>query len=417
MPALIQHLVSACQAHHCLHRAVKRGMAMGITAALWLGGPTAATAAASAQPEHLRQAATSFFDEHSLSALLVQVRVNGKVAFEHIQGQAMPQVPVTREGHFRNGAVAIAYMAATLLKMSQDGIIDLDAPIARWLPDLPEANRVTPRMLANMTAGYPDYVTNPQFIDAFEADPFRTWTNAERIAISTEAPRPFAPGENWDYSHAGYVILGEVMQAAAGKPLKALLHEYISKPLGLKNTHSIDTPAIPDPVIHGYTAERGVFEDSTFWNPSWTLPEGAVQVSTIDDMARSFDMLLGKTGFLPEALRKEMLAPALVGFGQPLEGCRTCHTMTTDFYYGLGVALSGDWAFQPPRFGGYTAMVATLPENAAPDNRRVTIAVSVTVRENTYSDWSGEQANLADAFARQLSAVLVPGEPMAQRRR
>ena len=45
--------------------------------------------------------------------------------------------------------MTIAYMAATLLKISADGLIDLDAPIARWLPDLPEAERVTPRMLAN----------------------------------------------------------------------------------------------------------------------------------------------------------------------------------------------------------------------------------------------------------------------------
>lgn len=417
MPAFTQHIVSAFRAPYLASRAAARSLAVGMCAAICFGNPAPAVGATRAQPDELRQMTSSFYQEHTLSALLVQVRIGGNVAFEHIQGQAMPQVPVTRDGHFRNGAVTIAYMAATLLKMSEDGMIDLDTPIARWLPDLPEAKRVTPRMLANMTSGYADYVSSQAFIDAFYANPFRTWTNAERIAISTGAPRPFAPGENWDYSHAGYVILGEVMQAAAGKPLKTLLHEYISGPLALNGTHSIDTPAIPEPAIHGYSAERGVFEDSTFWNPSWTLPEGAVQVSTIDDMARSFDTLVGKTGFLPEALRREMLAPTLIGFGRPLDGCHTCHTLTSDFYYGLGVFKSRDWAFQSPRFGGYTAMVATLPEEAAPDGRRVTIAVSVTVNEATYPEWSDDLENLADTLTRRLSAVLVPDTPMAQRRR
>ena len=59
MSARIQRIISAPQAHHRFLRALMRGMAMGITAALWLGSPAVATAANPAQPAELRQTATS----------------------------------------------------------------------------------------------------------------------------------------------------------------------------------------------------------------------------------------------------------------------------------------------------------------------------------------------------------------------
>lgn len=368
------------------------------------------------KPDRLKAVSSQFFNERNLASLLVQVRVNGEEVFSHAQGQAMPDVPATQQGHFRNGAVAIAYMAATLLKLAEQGVIDLDTPIIKWLPHLPQADKVTPRMLSNMTSGYPDYVADAGFIEAFYDNPFRNWTNEQRIKISTEATRVFQPGKNWDYSHAGYVILAEVMEAATNKTLKQLIQENILEPLELEQTRSIDSPYIPDPVIHAYSAERGIYEDATFWNPSWTLPEGAVQVTTIDEMARSFDTLVGQTGFLSEPMRKQMIAPTLVGFGAPLEGCRSCHTLTRNFYYGLGVFMSRGWVFQSPLFGGYASMVATLPADRSPTGDRITIAVATTAKENAFPDWTEGMQNLSDSLTRLLAVEIVPENGLAPSR-
>ena len=368
------------------------------------------------QTDQLKAVSETFFDERKLASLLVQVRIDGENVFSHAQGQAMPNVPATAEGHFRNGAVAIAYMAATLLRLAEEDIVELDAPIIKWLPHLPYADKVTPRMLANMTSGYPDYVADAGFIEGFYNDPFRNWTNKQRIKISTDATRVFEPGNNWDYSHAGYVILAEVMEAATNKPLKQLIQEYILEPMALKQTRSIDTPYIPDPVIHAYSAERGIYEDATFWNPSWTLPQGAVQVTTIGEMARSFDTLVGKTGFLSESMRQQMIAPDLVGFGSPLKGCRSCHTMSRNFYYGLGVFMSRDWIFQSPLFGGYSSMVATLPADRSPTGERITIAVATTAREDAFPDWTEDLQNLADTLTRLIAVEIVPDNGLAPSR-
>jgi CubicO group peptidase (beta-lactamase class C family) len=91
-------------------------------------------------------------------------------------------------------------------------------------------------------------------------------------------------------------VLGEVMEAASGSSLEDLIAKYVLDPLGLEDTVADQTPAVPEPVVHAFTAERGIWEGSTFWNPSWTLPE------VLDDSSY-----------------EELIDPELVGFGSPLD--------------------------------------------------------------------------------------------------
>lgn len=361
----------------------------------------------------MRAIALEHFDRRHMKSLLVQVRIDGEPVMTLAAGEASDGTPATDKGHVRNGAVAIAYVAAIMLKLNQAGVIDIDQPIARWLPDLPYADQATPRMLANMTAGYPDYVVDDRFVDAFIEDPYQHWSNEARVEISLTASRLFEPGTNWDYSHSGYVILGLVLEAATGKSLHELMDEYILIPLQLEQTYSIDTADIPAPAIHGYTAERGEYEDATQWNPSWTLPLGAVQVSTLDDIASSFDTLVGTPDFLGADLYAQMLDRSLIGFGHPLPGCRSCHTMGPDFTYGLGVIQSRNWVAQTPLFGGYAGSVATLPTSRSADGHRVTVATFATFKEAAYSDWTASLPNWADELTRELATRLVPDNPPA----
>jgi hypothetical protein len=163
--------------------------------------------------------------------------------------------------------------------------------------------------------------------------------------------------------------------------------------------------------VHAFTAERGTWEDSTFWNPSWTIADGAVETTTISDMASSFDAIVGRGEVLDEESWQAMIDPVLIGFGEPLDGCRACHTLDENYSYGLGVVLSGDWVKQTPSFGGYASAVVTLPASRASDERSVTIAVAVTYTHDSQEDWAGSLPNLAEPLALSLAAELVPDDP------
>ena len=196
--------------------------------------------------------------EHGLRAIIVRVMVEGRVVATLARGESMTGVPATPDMHFRNGAVAFSYVATLALQLADDKRLGLDDPLARYLPDLPHADKITLRMLLNMTSGYADYVRDDRFIADFYANPFRHWTPEELIDIGLSRPLMFEPGTNWGYSHTGYVIMGRVIEKVTGKPLGEVMAERIFVPLGLENTVATVTAEIQEPVLHAFTSERRV---------------------------------------------------------------------------------------------------------------------------------------------------------------
>src|SRR5438132_9551803 len=128
--------------------------------------------------------------EH-LRAVIVKVTQGDKVVISQAFGESIDGVPATTAMHFRNGAVAFSYLGTLLMKFVDEHKVKLDDTIDRWVPTLPEANRVTLKMLANQTSGYPDYETDPKWLAAWVADPFHIWTFEERLKYAFSRPVQF----------------------------------------------------------------------------------------------------------------------------------------------------------------------------------------------------------------------------------
>src|ERR1700691_5117671 len=129
-------------------------------------------------------------------------------------------------------------------------------------------------------------------------------------------------------------------------PLSEAMQKYIFVPMGLRQTQSIDTPQIPDLVIHLFSSERRedlriptdvpFYEEATFWNPSWTTAEGAVQITDITDFSKSMEVVGNGTLLSPRS-HAEQVGPNLVGLGHAQDHCDVCRENTVSFNYGLGV--------------------------------------------------------------------------------
>src|SRR5881398_3314759 len=164
--------------------------------------------------------------EH-LRAVIVKVTQGDKVITSQAFGESMTGVPATTAMHFRNGAVAFAYLGTLLMEFVDEHKIKLDDTIEYWMPTLPEANKVTLKMLANQTSGYPDFETDPKWLAAFNADTFHIFTFEERIKYAFSRPMMFEWGTNWSYAHTNFMILGEVLSKIGGKPLDTLVKEKV----------------------------------------------------------------------------------------------------------------------------------------------------------------------------------------------
>jgi D-alanyl-D-alanine carboxypeptidase len=355
--------------------------------------------------EEVAAAAKRAMEKYHLKAALVRVTEGTEEVATLVMGESMTGVPATVDMHFRNGAVAISYLGTVLLQLVDEGKVGLDDTIDRWLPDALASDKVTLRMLINCTSGYADYVAQKSFVDALYKDPFRAWTTEEQLSYVADKPLLYEPGTNWSYAHTNFVRLGEALSAITGKPVDGLIRERIVEPLSMQGTESHQTAVIPEPVLHAYTKERGTYEDSTFWDPSWTLAKGSVMITDIYDLATSA-RAIGTGKLVSEKSHKEQVGSSLVGLGGPTEKCpeNVCAKQTSGFHYGIGTFIVGGWIVQNPSFYGWGALQAYLPE------KDLAIAASATLEKEAEVGLNGGQM-----VFNEIAAVLAPDYPLPPR--
>ena len=334
----------------------------------------------------IRSTIADFMKEDDLTAVIVNVRVGDTKIIREAFGISMTGVPATPEMHFRNGAVAIAYLSTVLLRLQEEGLLSLDDKLSKWFPDYPKADKVTLHMLMNSTSGYADYV-NLDILPLYK-DPFRSYTPDELIEMGLSQPMVCEPGTCFAYAHTNFVILGEVLSKVAGKPVEELIRDFVLTPLGLDNTQSEQTAVIQAPVLHAFTAERGIFEDSTYWDPSWTLARGAVMTTDIDDLVTSAIAIGDGTLLSPESHQLQ-LAPSTAGMPP----------FNDTVYYAMGVLVTNGWVIQTPSFAGYAAAMADLP------SRKIAIGVAATNGRET-----PDSPRPTDVLFLQIGEMLAPDQ-------
>nr|WP_234827725.1 serine hydrolase domain-containing protein [Mycobacterium tuberculosis] len=211
-------------------------------------GPASSPTNNGAKADAVIRIVRDFMTQAHLKAVLVRVTVAGKEVVTRAVGDSMTGVPATTAMHFRNGAVAISYVATLLLKLVDEKKLRLDDKLSRWLPDFPHADRVTLGQLAQMTSGYPDYVLGNEAFDAeLYANPFRQWTTQELLDQISSRPLLYDPGTNWNYAHTNYLLLGLALEKAAGQDMPASGRAPTGEPTGNGEARCWSSPRAPFP--------------------------------------------------------------------------------------------------------------------------------------------------------------------------
>ncbi|GIG66818.1 serine hydrolase domain-containing protein [Phytomonospora endophytica] len=188
--------------------------------------------------------------------------------------------PVTPTTVFRLASLSKPFTALTVRLLAAAGVIDLDAPIARHLPDLPHGDRVTPRHLLTHTSGIPNFVTRPGFRGGITR---RDHTDDEVIALFAGLPLDFEPGTRYGYSNSGYRLLDVIASRAAGAPFAELAAEHVFAPAGMTATRVLCDEAIVPERARGYQRDGEGFVNAPY--VSMTIPGGAGGMgSTLDDL-------------------------------------------------------------------------------------------------------------------------------------
>jgi D-alanyl-D-alanine carboxypeptidase len=189
------------------------------------------------------------FQAGAASAAIV---VPGEGAWTGASGVADRETkkPVTSETAFAVGSVTKTFVAALILDLIEDDVLNLDDPLARWLPGFPRARQITVRQLLNHTSGVFNITDNRAFIEAQIEHPHKRWTPARTLTYVGE-PR-FAPGSDWGYSNTNYILLGLVVEKATGSTVARELRERLLVPAGADAVFIQGEERVRAPVARGY---------------------------------------------------------------------------------------------------------------------------------------------------------------------
>ncbi len=303
-----------------------------------------------------------------LVGAVVLVREHGVLRHASATGLADREsaTPMQRDQLFRLASVSKPLLSTVILRLVAEGVLDLDAPVQRWLPDFRPAlaDGSTPpislRQLLSHSSGLgyrfleadaKGPYARAGVSDGMDANPLTLTENVRRIG---QAPLLFAPGSLWLYS-LGVDVAGAVAEKATGESLQALFERLLAAPLGLRDTAfaarnaaRLATPYVSDTpqphrlregeVVAPFEGTVGIEYSLARATDASRFPSaGAGLVGSADEVMAVLEALrdVQRSGLLPPALVAQMATPQVGEQGPP---------EPAGWGFGLGFAVLRDAA-------------------------------------------------------------------------
>lgn len=312
-------------------------------------------------------------------------------------------VEVTSDSLFHVGSSTKPWTAALVLQLSYEGVIDLDAPIVRYLPDFtvadPEATAtVTARHLLAHTGGF----AGDLFLDTGNGDDA---LDSYLEKIRTVAVQIHPPGALYSYCNSGYCVLGALVARLRGATWESVMHERLAKPLGARHVALSGDEAREFATATGHLPAGGDGPLATVAGddlPRSHAPAGSVMRAAPRVLVRFGRMLCaGGAPVLPPEAVAEMRSPQVTVPGA---------VGRNGDQWGLGLEL-GNWS-GAPIFGhdgdvpGESTVWFVLPDHD--------FVVAMSINRNPAS---GMVEDLIVPLVREVTGVEAPPWPVPSPRR
>jgi len=202
---------------------------------------------------------------------------------EHLKGFGVTNVdhplPVDAETVFRIGSTTKTFTATAMMRLAEQGKVDLAAPARRYLPDLKLADEtaasVTIRQLLNHSAGWmgDDYGDFGRGEDAL----------ARYVAGVKQLPQLTPPGEVFAYNNAAVVVAGRVIETLTGKPYETALRELVLEPLGLRHSGFFTDQLVGESIAASHDAKDN---HAVVMSGAWAFPRSIDSTGGLISSAR-----------------------------------------------------------------------------------------------------------------------------------
>jgi CubicO group peptidase (beta-lactamase class C family) len=316
-----------------------------------------------------------------IPGLQVAVAVDGRLVWSETFGYADVErrVPVTRTTQFRIGSVSKPLTAAAVARLVEEGKLDLDAPVQRYVPSFPPKPwPITTRALAGHLAGIRHYRGAEFMLNR------RYASVSEGLGIFADDALLFEPGTRFAYSSYGWNLISAVVEGASGEEFLAYMGAHVIRPLGL--THTAPDRAdslIPDRTRFYEGESAGGFAPSPPVDNSYKWAGGGF-LSTAEDLVRFGSGFL-RPGFVQAATLDLLFTSQRTRDGQPVG-------------YGIGWFLATDSLGHRRAFHGGGSVGGTTVFGVDRDSR-----VVIAITSNLSDAALGPGRRILDMFDRAAS--------------
>jgi D-alanyl-D-alanine carboxypeptidase len=303
---------------------------------------------------------------------VVQVGRRTQVVAAGVGDVASKQAPISNDTA-RIASVSKAYNGAITLALVSQGSLSLTDTVGGILPTLPRAwSAATVAQLLQHTSGMPDYIKDPAFLKALQANPQQVLTPTQLLGFVANEPLLFTPGSKYEYSDSDNIILGLMDEAASKGTYEAALERFVTTPLGLPQTTLPSNSDLSTPYLHGYgvTAGEAPEDVSMALNPGLAWASGGM-LSTPTEL-NTFMRAYASGRFSNAATRKSQLTFVPGGSGPPGPGTNSSGLGIFRYATGCGTVYG-----HTGNFPGYTIFAAANPKGT----RSVDVIVNTQLQD------------------------------------
>lgn len=302
--------------------------------------------------------AAEALSQSGAAGLSVAVARNGKVILSKGYGLAEVEHNVKANGDsmFRMGSITKQFTAAAIMRLVEQGKLELDDPITKHLPAYNvQGRKITIRHLLTHTSGIKSYTELKRIM---VDEPEREFTRQEMLDMVQNEPLAFEPGAAFAYCNTGYYLLGMIIENVTGKDYCQYLQDDFFGPLGLKHTRCDSNTEIIKDRAQGYTVEGEKLVNDRGLATGTTFAAGGLLASAHDLVVWADALAAGKV-VSPASYKLMTTSFALAGGG------------ASDYGFGHFIdSLDGHARLQHGGdIFGFNSMLARFPEDG------VTIAV------------------------------------------
>ena len=357
---------------------------MAAVVAVVLSGPPVAAMAdalAASQVSKIDAIVRAAMAKQHLVGVEIAIGRDGTTLFTEGYGlrDRAKHLPVTAHTLFLVGSITKQFTAACVMLLVQQGKVELDAPIGRYLRSIPHASQITVRELLDQTSGLHDYLESKPLLASLMAGTYANFSEPPSYYVNLirNDPLAFKPGTKWQYSNTNYVILGMLVAKVSGESYPDFLTQMILRPQGLD---SIQYPpssiASGSDVARGYDYAKGAYKLIPRYSVGWASSAGALAADASDLVKWDGAFFRGDVTS-PASVKIATTPPKGISMGLP--GGRTVSRIAQG--YGFGWVIGKDEGrtiiWHNGGIIGGRAMNATFPS----DGLEIVVLTSATTAD------------------------------------